>query len=166
VHGIASVFCPVSYRRTGYAARMMRKLNKVLYTWQTKQVPCVGTTLYSDIGKCYYAKLWWVPNKTNSNIEIEPKPQPWPLIAREITERELVPARRSHHPISHGRANEGVRYTLHYHSRSRAHGLAFSQRDLRHQIPLRRITCRKRRDSWVTGQSNMGAMDTTILWST
>jgi hypothetical protein len=89
MHGIASVFCPVSYRRRGYAARMMRELSKVLYTWQMKQGPCVGTTLYSEIRKYYYVKLGWLPNRTNSHIEIRFRPQPWPLIAREITESDL-----------------------------------------------------------------------------
>jgi hypothetical protein len=88
MHGIASDFSPVSYRRRGYASRMMSELSKVLYTWQTKQVPCVGTTLYSNIGS-YYAKLGWLPNKTKGHIEIKSRPQPWPLIAREVTESDL-----------------------------------------------------------------------------
>jgi hypothetical protein len=64
-YGIASVFCPHPYRRRGYAARMMRELANALYSWQMKDVPCVGTTLYSDIGKEYYSKLGWPCNKTN-----------------------------------------------------------------------------------------------------
>ena len=61
VHGIASVFCSLPYRRRGYAGRMMQELIKRLYTWQTSKFPCVGTTLYYDIGKEYYAKLGWTP---------------------------------------------------------------------------------------------------------
>ena len=89
VHGIASVFCATPYRRRGYAARMMSELAKKLYAWQTEALPCVGTTLYSDIGKEYYTKLGWRPNATNSHVEIQPKAVSWPSIAKEITEQDL-----------------------------------------------------------------------------
>jgi hypothetical protein len=89
VHGVASVFCPTSYRHRGYAGRMMQELVKELYKWQTDKFPCVGTTLYSDIGKEYYAKLGWNPNITNSHIELAPKPGMWPTIAKAITENDL-----------------------------------------------------------------------------
>ncbi|RMZ68226.1 lysine acetyltransferase [Pyrenophora seminiperda CCB06] len=89
VHGIASVFCATPYRRRGYAARMMRELEKELYTWQTETLPCVGTTLYSDIGKEYYAKLEWLPNATNRHVEIPPEAMSWPSAAKEITEDDL-----------------------------------------------------------------------------
>jgi hypothetical protein len=89
VHGIASIFFPIPCRRRGYAARMMRELGNVLYSWQTKDVPCVGTTLYSDIGKGYYSKLGWPCNKTNSHVELQPKANPWPATATEITEDDL-----------------------------------------------------------------------------
>jgi len=89
VHGIASVFCPAPYRRRGYAGRMMQELVKELYNWQNGGLPCVGTTLYSDIGKEYYAKLGWYPNITNSQIELEPKPGAWPALAKTITEDDL-----------------------------------------------------------------------------
>ncbi|KAH8668293.1 hypothetical protein BGZ60DRAFT_409008 [Tricladium varicosporioides] len=72
VHGIASVFCPVEYRGSGYAARMMRELAMVLPGWQTEDKTYVGSILYSDIGKEYYAKLGWHPNPTNSHIVLQP----------------------------------------------------------------------------------------------
>jgi hypothetical protein len=89
VHGIASVFCSPPYRQRGYAGRMMRDLIKELYNWQTDRFPCVGTTLYSDIGREYYAKLGWPPYITNSQIELAPKPGTWPVLARVITEHDL-----------------------------------------------------------------------------
>ncbi|PVH91788.1 hypothetical protein DM02DRAFT_734035 [Periconia macrospinosa] len=74
VHGIASVFCHPDYRSQGYAARLMKELANVLPTWQLKTAsPCVGTILYSDIGKSYYSKLGWHPNATNLHIEFAPK---------------------------------------------------------------------------------------------
>jgi GNAT superfamily N-acetyltransferase len=89
VHGIASVFCSPVYRRRGYAGRMMRELIKELYNWQIDRFPCVGTTLYSDIGREYYAKLGWPSYITNSQIELAPKPGTWPALARAITEHDL-----------------------------------------------------------------------------
>ncbi|KAJ9648110.1 hypothetical protein H2199_001887 [Coniosporium tulheliwenetii] len=35
-HGIGSVFCPLEFRRRGYAARMMKELGKKLQTWQAE----------------------------------------------------------------------------------------------------------------------------------
>ncbi|KAI4910273.1 hypothetical protein J4E90_007706 [Alternaria incomplexa] len=71
VHGVASVFSPSEYRGRGYAARMMR------------------STLYSDIGKEFYAKLGWLPNSTNSHIELQPCAIAWPSPATPIIEEEI-----------------------------------------------------------------------------
>ncbi|EMD63278.1 hypothetical protein COCSADRAFT_38142 [Bipolaris sorokiniana ND90Pr] len=89
VHGIASVFCAPPYRRRGYAGRMMQELVKELYRWQTDKFPCIGTTLYSDIGKEYYAKLGWTPNITNSQVEFLPKPIAWSPLVKAILENDL-----------------------------------------------------------------------------
>lgn len=65
VHGIASVFCDPKYRGKGYAKVMLGKLASVLKTWQVKEGErCVGSVLYSDIGKKYYSDIGWkaVPN--------------------------------------------------------------------------------------------------------
>lgn len=71
MHGVASVFTPEQHRGCGYAARMMRELALVLWTWQVKQgQACVGSILYSDIGPAYYAKLGWRANPTNAHIEL------------------------------------------------------------------------------------------------
>lgn len=72
VHGIASVFCPPELRARGYAARMMRELAKVLHGWQAEHARCVGSILYSDIGKTYYSKLGWHPNLTNFHVVFQP----------------------------------------------------------------------------------------------
>lgn len=81
VHGIASVFCPLEYRCRGYPKRMMRELARILSTWQSDGIRCVGSILYSDIGKRYYAKLGWHPNISNSHVEFKPQPnQTSPLI--------------------------------------------------------------------------------------
>ncbi|KAF2727996.1 hypothetical protein EJ04DRAFT_593357 [Polyplosphaeria fusca] len=89
VHGIASVFCPVPYRRRGYARRMMQELVKELYKWQTDGQPSVGSTLYSDIGKEYYTKLGWASNITNTQIELQPSAGPWPSSAKAILESDV-----------------------------------------------------------------------------
>jgi hypothetical protein len=68
---------------------MMQELVKELYRWQTDRFPCVGTTLYSDIGKEYYAKLGWPPNVTNSQVELAPKPMAWSPLAKAIMENDL-----------------------------------------------------------------------------
>ncbi|GIK02044.1 hypothetical protein Aspvir_006087 [Aspergillus viridinutans] len=77
VHGIASVFTPFLYRRHGFAARLVRELAGLLPSWQTTTtlssssssasfVPCIGSILYSDIGRTYYARLGWEVSGTNT----------------------------------------------------------------------------------------------------
>ncbi|KAI4662670.1 uncharacterized protein J4E79_003979 [Alternaria viburni] len=89
VHGVASVFSPSEYRGRGYAARMMRELARTLHTWQAEGQPCVGSTLYSDIGKEFYAKLGWLPNSTNSHMELQPCAIAWPSPATPVIEEEI-----------------------------------------------------------------------------
>lgn len=69
IHGIASVFCDPAYRHRGYAGRMMRELARELQSWQVEPNECVGSVLYSDIGKNYYASFGWHPIPNNSHIE-------------------------------------------------------------------------------------------------
>ncbi|KAL5317893.1 hypothetical protein ACEPPN_014993 [Leptodophora sp. 'Broadleaf-Isolate-01'] len=70
LHGIASVYCDPKYRGRGYAQRMMRELGEVLRNWQVGDGErCVGSVLYSDIGKGYYAKLGWMPVGCNTHLE-------------------------------------------------------------------------------------------------
>lgn len=71
VHGVASVFCNPEYRRRGYAARLMRELAVKLPAWQVESKTCIGSVLYSDIGKSYYAKLGWHPFPLNNHIEFD-----------------------------------------------------------------------------------------------
>ncbi|PQE27093.1 lysine acetyltransferase protein [Rutstroemia sp. NJR-2017a WRK4] len=75
VHGVASVFCEEKYRGRGYAGRMMRELKSALSNWQEDICgvgKCVGSVLYSDIGKEYYAKFGWRPTPTNTHVMFKP----------------------------------------------------------------------------------------------
>jgi hypothetical protein len=76
IHGIASVFCFPEHRGLGYVARHMRELGMRLRDWQSEQAPVIGSVLYSDIGKLFYAKLGWIPNDTNMHIEFSPEKMP------------------------------------------------------------------------------------------
>ncbi|KAL8685757.1 MAG: hypothetical protein Q9224_005686 [Gallowayella concinna] len=89
VHGIASVFCPLEYRRRGYAARHMKELAKALQTWQSHQARVVGSVLYSDIGKAYYANLGWKPNASNWHMEFPPMNVVKSPIAQDVVEDDL-----------------------------------------------------------------------------
>lgn len=70
VHGVASVFCNPAYRHRGYASRLMLEMSKILPEWQNEGESCVGSVLYSDIGKMFYAGLGWHPF-SNNNMHIE-----------------------------------------------------------------------------------------------
>lgn len=89
VHGIASVFTPPKYRHRGYAARLMNDLAKVLRSWQSEAIPCIGTILYSDIGKHYYANLGWLPD-ANVDYIFKPAKASWPLLAKSILNSDLA----------------------------------------------------------------------------
>lgn len=83
IHGIASVFCDPKYRGHGYAKYMMQKLALVLEHWQIREGErCVGSILYSDIGKKYYSNLGWKPVPKNSHIEFPAQEHP---MSEEIT---------------------------------------------------------------------------------
>ncbi|TVY40621.1 hypothetical protein LOCC1_G006149 [Lachnellula occidentalis] len=87
VHGIASVFCPAELRALGYPPRMMRELAKILHGWQSEHAKCVGSILYSDIGKTYYSKLGWQPNLTNFHVVFQPSRKPdQPLVIAHAIE--------------------------------------------------------------------------------
>ena len=74
VHGVASVFCNPAYRHRGYASRLMLELSRILPEWQTEREICVGSVLYSDIGKTFYAGLGWHPfSNNNMHIELPPR---------------------------------------------------------------------------------------------
>ena len=84
VHGVASVYCSEKLRGRGYAGRLLKELSKELRTWQTHNLPCAGSILYSDIGRRYYAKLGWHPNATNFHFELKPIHMSWPVTAVPI----------------------------------------------------------------------------------
>ena len=90
-HSVASVFCNPEYRGHGYAARLMQELAVILPTWQTGSKTCVGSVLYSDIGKSYYAKLGWHPFPLNDHIEFDPMHslEPSNVAIRSIAEKDL-----------------------------------------------------------------------------
>jgi hypothetical protein len=90
VYGVASVLCPEEFRGRGYAVRMLMELSKQLYSRQTADLPCLGSILYSDIGRQYYAKLGWHPNITNSHVELERTSTPWPSTATPLRSNDLV----------------------------------------------------------------------------
>ena len=115
VHGIASVFCPPEYRRRGYAARFMTEVAKTLCIWHSDQAKVVGSVLYSDIGKTYYASIWhsdqakvvgsvlysdigktyyaklgWQPNHTNWHVDFPPIKVPKSLLTQELVEDDLA----------------------------------------------------------------------------
>ncbi|KAI4208517.1 MAG: hypothetical protein LQ346_000027 [Caloplaca aetnensis] len=89
IHGIASVFCPLEYRRRGYAARHMKELARALCKWHSHRARVVGSVLYSDIGKAYYTKFGWQPNASNWHMEFPPAKLPGISKAREIAEDDL-----------------------------------------------------------------------------
>lgn len=95
VHGVASVFCAPPYRRRGYAARLMKELARVLRDWQTaedqQQIKCVGSILYSDIGKTFYANLGWAPHPRNTHAAFAPQQGiPKPTLTKAIAEEDLA----------------------------------------------------------------------------
>ena len=86
IHGVASVFCDPAYRRRGYSSRMMRELAQVLRNWQIDTTKCIGSILYSDIGKNYYANLGWRPIPNNTHIEFHSS-----IASKSSRARKLLP---------------------------------------------------------------------------
>lgn len=71
-HSVASVFCNPKYRRRGYATRLLAELAEILPSWQAESGRCIGSILFSDIGKDFYAKRGWHPFPLNNQIELDP----------------------------------------------------------------------------------------------
>lgn len=89
VHGIASVYTPLKHRGCGYAKEMMRELAAELYNWGKPDTECIGSILYSDIGKGYYASLGWLPAPSNTHIELQPYPHMMSSVVRHIYKSDL-----------------------------------------------------------------------------
>ena len=89
IHGIARVFCPPENRR-GYAARHMMELAKAIHTSRSDQAKAVGSVLYSDVRKDFYAKLGWQPNATNWHVEFTPMDIPRSSLTQELVEDDLA----------------------------------------------------------------------------
>lgn len=89
IHGVASVFCPLEIRRRGYGTRHMKELAKVLHEWQSEYGKSIGSVLYSDIGKKYYARMGWLPNPRNGHFIFPPVKMESLAPARLILESEL-----------------------------------------------------------------------------
>lgn len=67
----------------------MKELAKVLKEWQPEHGKSIGSVLYSDIGKEYYAKLGWPPNPRNWHFVLPSVGMEIPATARLIPEPEL-----------------------------------------------------------------------------
>jgi hypothetical protein len=67
----------------------MKELAKMLRGWQSEYGESIGSVLYSDIGKEYYARLGWLPNATNCHFVFLAAKAEEPLMARLLTEPEL-----------------------------------------------------------------------------
>lgn len=89
VHGIASVFCPSELRGRGYGTRHMKELAMVLYGWQAEHGKSIGSVLYSDIGKEYYARAGWLPDPGNGHLILPSIKMEKPVMAKPIHESEL-----------------------------------------------------------------------------
>lgn len=89
IHGIASVFCAPQYRRRGYATRHMKELGEILRNWQLEHGRCIGSILYSDIGKKYYAELGWTPNRSNFHLRFPTFQADWPDLTRPVFGKDL-----------------------------------------------------------------------------
>lgn len=71
-HGCASVFTPAGNRGKGYAKTMLTSLRPRLQTHQEAEDKRVGfSVLYSDIGKEFYRKLGWLPDRSE-HISLQP----------------------------------------------------------------------------------------------
>lgn len=91
VHSVASVFCVPQYRGRGYPKRMMQELDRELRKWQLDGSQCIGSILYSDIGKEYYAKLGWIPQTNNSHVRLRVEPVVRSPMVQEVL-AENIPA--------------------------------------------------------------------------
>lgn len=67
----------------------MRDLAIMLPNWQTESMRCVGSVLYSDIGKTYYVNLGWHPFPVNTHIELDPMNAPMPSQASSLLVKDL-----------------------------------------------------------------------------
>lgn len=89
IHGVASVFCNPVFRQCGYGSRLMRELSETLRTFQTERTDSIGSVLYSDIGKKYYADLGWHPFPINTHIELDPSMAPEGPRATQLSSQDL-----------------------------------------------------------------------------
>ena len=89
IHGVASVFSNPALRLRGYGSRLMRELAETLRTFQTESVESIGSVLFSDIGKKYYAELGWHPFPINTHIELDPSMAPEGPMATQLLSRDL-----------------------------------------------------------------------------
>lgn len=89
IHGVASVFCDPVLRLRGYGSRLMRELAENLRSFQAKTTLSIGSVLYSDIGKKYYADLGWHPFSINTHIELDPSTAPEGPKANQLLSGDL-----------------------------------------------------------------------------
>ncbi|KAI0976566.1 hypothetical protein F4678DRAFT_413769 [Xylaria arbuscula] len=89
IHGVASVFCPVEFQGRAYGTRHMKELANALNGWQSNYGKSIGSTLYSDIGKKYYAKMGWIANPRNGHYVIPSVNMELPAQVYLVQESEL-----------------------------------------------------------------------------
>lgn len=112
VQAVASVYCPTENRGRGYASRHMTLLAQELtssrnsrtrdgdYSKENGGRRCVGTVLYSDIGRDFYARLGWKTHPTNWQLVLPPLARPVETIPEAATAPEVGDDRITVGPLS------------------------------------------------------------------
>lgn len=67
----------------------MRELAEILRTFQAETTKSIGSVLYSDIGKKFYADLGWHPFPINTHIELDPSAVLGEPRATQVLSRDL-----------------------------------------------------------------------------
>ena len=73
----------------GYPKRLLMELKEVLKAWQAGGVKVLGSILYSDIGRKYYADMGWHPHPRNMHAELPAISAAWPPAVKKITKEDL-----------------------------------------------------------------------------
>ncbi len=67
---VGGVFSDLAYRGRGYASRLMVELASTLRDWQLKDGEiCIGSTLYSVVGRRFYSQFGWKAPFKNTDFE-------------------------------------------------------------------------------------------------
>lgn len=164
VHGIASVYFIPAYRGHG-VSRLMRELAIRLPSWQTEDMNCAGSVLYSDIGKTYYAKFGWHLFPDNTHVEFQisnthKSAQSFALLGRRP--RPTLQRRRGYEP-SGSRSPMRRNDTHDACAGRRPHAMSPQESRTRRGQALWEYPSSQRSDRWRTRKSDLGHMDAPIL---